>query len=159
MPNHCRSLSWISSALILSCTLASQSWAAPKPEVVAKMRQGFMQTQKYQVSHLGAVSKGNVEFSDETVQRAQNLANLAQIIPDVFSVRSDKDTVDFANALPKAWDDAEGRNKLIKRLQSETARLAQIAEQRDEKALSAQFKRVTKVCKDCHDNYKKPNKK
>ncbi len=150
----------VGAAVAMSCAIASQAWAdGPKPEAIAKLRQGFMQAQKFQVSHIAAVSKGKAEFTDETVQRAQNLANLALIIPDAFAVRSDKDTVEGANALAKAWDDAEGRNKLISRLQKETARLAQIAQERDSEALAAQFKRVGNVCKSCHDDYRKPNKK
>lgn len=150
----------IGAALAMSCTLSVQTWAAdPKPETIVKLRQGFMQTQKFQIAHIAAVSKGKAEFTDETVQRAQNMANLALIIPDAFAVRSDKDTVEGANALPKAWDDAEGRNKIISRLQTETARLAEVAKLRDTKKLAAQFKRVGKVCKSCHDEYKKPNKK
>ena len=150
----------VGAAVAMTCAISSQAWAdGPQPETIVKLRQGFMQAQKFQVAHIAAVSKGKAEFTDETVQRAQNLANLALIIPDAFAVRSDKDTVEGANALPKAWDDAEGRNKLISRLQTETARLAEIAKERDTKKLAAQFKRVGKVCKSCHDDYKKPNKK
>ncbi|MEH6470228.1 MAG: cytochrome c [Halopseudomonas sp.] len=160
MHNISRSPLVIGTAVMLACAVSTQSWAEGlKPDTAARMRQGFMQTQKFQVAHIAAVSKGKVEFTDETVQRAQNLANLAQIIPDMFAVRSDTEMVEGANALPKAWDDAKGRNKIISRLQQETARLAEVAQQRDVKALGAQFKRVGKVCKSCHDDYKKPKAK
>ena len=160
MLNTVRSSLSLATALVLSCALSTQSWAnGLQPDDATRMRQGFMQTQKFQVAHIAAVAKGEATFTDETVQRAQNLAHLSQIIPDMFAVRSDMDMVEGSNALPKAWDDEQGRNKLISRLQTETTRLAEIAQQRDSAALAAQFKRVGNVCKSCHDDYKKPQEK
>ncbi|WP_207062166.1 cytochrome c [Motiliproteus sp. SC1-56] len=124
-----------------------------------KLRQGFMQTQKRQLVKLTAVAKGEAEFNDAAVQRAANMRNLALIIPDVFEVPSGLDQFEGTRALPKIWQQPDEVKKRIRRLRAETARLVEVALEKDPEALAQQLKRVGGACKNCHDNFRKPLKK
>lgn len=130
-----------------------------KPEDAVKMRQGFMQSQSYQLNWLKEVGKGAAPFDDLALERVSRLQQLSRILPDMFVTPSGPERVAATNALPKVWEDPATLAKRIERLQLQVDRLAVVAGQRDAKALDAQVKQVVDACKGCHNDFRKADKK
>lgn len=125
--------------------------AESKPEDVLKFRQGIMQAIKVNFGPIGAVVKGEAPYSEDTANRAANLAALAKIAPQTYA----KGTETIPNSKTKgdAWTKPEFAAR-FEAFQIETAKLAQVAKANDAEALKAQFGAVAKTCKGCHDNFK-----
>ena len=77
--------------------------------------------------------------------------NLAQMPWDGFheSTKGEK-----SRALPAAWEQKAKFDELAQRLQSETAKLGQLARAKDEAGVKQQYAAVGKVCGACHESFR-----
>ena len=96
----------------------------------------------------GKVSPYN---ADVVSRNATYLENLAQMPWDGFH-ESTKD--EKSRALPEIWSQKAKFDELAQRLQSETAKLGQIARAKDEAGVKQQYAAVGKVCGACHEDFR-----
>lgn len=137
---------------VLGLTMSMTALAA-KPEDAIKYRRGVMAAQGWNMGNLAAMVKGEKPFDKaEFAQRAANLAALSKMAPEGFAVPG-SDQGD-TKAKPEAFTDGKFKGGLDK-LSAETAKLAQVAAGGDLAAIKPQFGEVAKLCKGCHDNYRK----
>lgn len=125
----------------------------PKPEDAIKYRRGVMAAQGWNFKDMGAVVKGEAPYNKEAfAQRAANLAALSKMGLEGFTIAgSDKGET---KAKPEAFAEMDKFKGGMNKLETETAKLAQVAAGGDLGAIKAQFGEVGKLCKGCHDNFR-----
>ena len=123
-----------------------------KPEDAIKYRQSVMTVIGWQFKPLGAMVKGDRPFDkDVFVKNAAYLEVLSKMPMEGFIAGSDKGET---KAKPEIWTEMDKFKGGMEKLQTETAKLAQVAKTGDMNAIKAQFGETSKTCKACHDNFK-----
>jgi cytochrome c556 len=132
--------------------VAVQAVAQVKPEILVKQRQAAMTLFAKYIGPLGAMVKGTAPYNAAVVQRnAGYLEVLAQMPWDGFheSTKGEKSA-----ALPAVWEKAAEFKQAQERLQSEVAKLVQVAKGGDEASVKNQIAAVARTCGGCHDNFR-----
>jgi cytochrome c556 len=133
--------------------LAGIAAAQVKPDVLVKQRQSAMTLIGKYWGPIAGMASGKVSpYNADVVSRnATYLENLAQMPWDGFheSTRGEK-----SRALAAVWSDRAKFDELAQRLQSETAKLGQVARAKDEAGVKQQFAAVGKVCGACHESFR-----
>ena len=126
---------------------------AAKPEDAIKYRRGVMAAQGWNTGAMGAMVKGEKPYDKaEFAQRAANLAALSKMALEGFLVEgTDKGDT---KTKPEAFAEMDKFKGGVEKLNTESAKLAQVAAAGDLGVIKAQFGEVAKVCKACHDNYR-----
>lgn len=127
--------------------------AQQKPDVLVKQRQSAMTLIGKYWGPIAGMASGKVSpYNADVVSRnATYLENLAQMPWDGFheSTKGEK-----SRALPAAWEQKAKFDELAQRLQSETAKLGQVARAKDEAGVKQQYAAVGKVCGACHESFR-----
>ena len=128
--------------------------AQMKPDVLVKQRQSAMTLIGKYWGPIAGMASGKVSpYNADVVSRnATYLENLAQMPWDGFheSTKDEKNN----RALPAVWSQKAKFDELAQRLQSETAKLGQIARAKDEAGVKQQYAAVGKVCGACHEDFR-----
>jgi cytochrome c556 len=143
----------VAAAVVVSLgAVGGAALAQVKPETLVKQRQSAMTLIGKYFGPLGGMAQGKVPFDAKIVQRnADYLGALAQMPWDGFdpSTKNEK-----SRALPAIWEQPDKVKDAAQRLQSEVAKLQQVAKTGDESAIKAQIGAVGKACANCHDNFR-----
>jgi cytochrome c556 len=127
--------------------------AQVKPDVLVKQRQSAMTLIGKYWGPIAGMASGKVSpYNADVVSRnATYLENLAQMPWDGFheSTKGEK-----SRALPAAWEQKAKFDELAQRLQSETAKLGELARKKDEAGVKQQYAAVGKVCGACHESFR-----
>ena len=126
--------------------------AQQKPDVLVKQRQAVMTLQGKYFGPIAGMASGKVPYNADAVSRnATYLENLSQMAWDGFheSTKGEK-----SRALPEVYSQKAKFDDYAQRLQSETAKLGQIARAKDEAGVKQQFPAVLKTCNGCHDDFR-----
>ena len=137
-------------ALALATPLSALAQA--KPEVLVKQRQAAMTLIGKYFGPIGAMVNGKIPYNADVVARnATYVENLAQMPWDGFhdSTKDEK-----SRALPEIYSQKAKFDELSQRLQSETAKLGQLARAKDEAGVKQQYAAVGKVCGACHEGFR-----
>jgi cytochrome c556 len=131
---------------------AGAALAQVKPEILVKQRQSAMTLQGKYFGPLAGMAQGKAPYNAELVQRnAAYLEVLTKMPWDGF----DPSTKDVkSNALPEVFTNQAKFKEAAERLQSETAKLAQVSKSGDEGAVKAQIGAVGKACGGCHESFR-----
>jgi len=134
--------------------LAGVAAAQVKPDVLVKQRQAVMTLQGKYFGPIAGMASGKVSpYNADVVSRsATYLENLSQMAWDGFheSTKGAKNT----NALPEIWSQKAKFDELSQRLQTETAKLGEVARAKDEAGVKRQYAAVGKVCGACHESFR-----
>ena len=138
---------------LLLSTMATTAFAQAKPDVLVKQRQSAMTLIGKYWGPIAGMASGKVSpyNADVVARNATYLENLAQMPWDGFheSTKGEK-----SRALPATWEQKAKFDELAQRLQSETAKLGQVARAKDEAGVKQQYAAVGKVCGACHENFR-----
>ena len=133
--------------------LAGIAAAQVKPDVLVKQRQSAMTLIGKYWGPIAGMASGKVSpYNADVVSRnATYLENLAQMPWDGFhdSTKGEK-----TRALPAIWEQKAKFDELGQRLQTETAKLGEIARKKDEAGVKQQYAAVGKVCGPCHESFR-----
>jgi cytochrome c556 len=133
--------------------LAGIAAAQMKPDVLVKQRQAGMTLIGKYWGPIAGMASGKVSpYNADVVSRnATYLENLAQMPWDGFheSTKGEK-----SRALPVVWEQKAKFEELAQRLQTETAKLGEIARKKDEAGVKQQYAAVGKVCGACHEGFR-----
>ena len=101
--------------------------------------------------------KGQVPFGAEHVAaEAEAIHALSKVVPSLFPAGSGPDAGD-TNALPAIWEHMDQVKTLAGKLESESAKLAEVAKAGDMKAIGEQMGVLGKeACGACHHDFRKP---
>src|SRR5919109_1394532 len=118
--------------------LAGTAAAQPKPDVLVKQRQSAMTLIGKYWGPIAGMASGKVSpYNADVISRnATYLENLAQMLWDGFheSTKGEK-----SRALPEIWTQKAKFDELSQRLQSETAKLGELARAKDEAGVKQQY--------------------
>jgi len=135
-------------------SLAGFAAAQVKPEIMVKQRQSAMTLIGKYWGPIAGMASGKVSpYNADVVSRnATYLENLAQMPWDGFhdSTKDEKNT----KALPEIWSQKAKFDELAQRLQTETAKLGEVARKKDEAGVKQQYAAVGKVCGACHESFR-----
>lgn len=135
-------------------SLAGFAAAQAKPEVLVKQRQGAMTLIGKYWGPIAGMASGKVSpYNADVISRnATYLENLAQMPWDGFheSTKDEKNT----KALPAIWSQKAKFDELAQRLQTETAKLGELARKKDEAGVKQQYAAVGKTCGACHEGFR-----
>jgi len=133
--------------------VAGVALAQVKPDVLVKQRQAVMTLQGKYWGPIAGMASGKVSpYNADVVSRnATYLENLAQMPWDGFheSTKGEK-----SRTLPAVWEQKAKFDELAQRLQTETAKLGEIARKKDEAGVKQQYAAVAKVCGACHESFR-----
>lgn len=141
-------------AIFLGATVlgAASAQAQMKPEDQLKMRQGLMQAVKHQAGPLLGFAQGKAELPADAAARAENLAALAKIAPLAWGKGTE--SLAGANTKPDAFTEPKFMEGW-KAIAAEAAKLADLTKAGSPDAIKAQAGAVGKLCKGCHDDFRK----
>ena len=135
-------------------SIAGAALAQVKPDVLVKQRQSAMTLiGKYWGPIAGMASGKVTPYNADVISRnATYLENLAQMPWDGFheNTKGQPNT----KALPEVWSQKAKFDELATRLQTETAKLGEVARAKDEAGVKQQFAAVGKVCGACHEGFR-----
>ena len=138
--------------LLVSVLSSNANADGVKPEDAIKYRKSVMGVMSWQFQPLGAMVKGERPFDkDVFVKNAAYLEVLGKMPLEGFVAGSDKGET---KAKPEIWTEMDKFKGGMDKLQTETAKLAQVAKTGDMNLIKAQFGETAKSCKACHDNFK-----
>ncbi len=133
--------------------LAGIAAAQVKPDILVKQRQSAMTLIGKYWGPIAGMASGKVSpyNADVVARNATYLENLAQMPWDGFhdSTKDEK-----SRALPEVYSQKAKFDELSQRLQSETAKLGQLARAKDEAGVKQQYAAVGQVCGACHEGFR-----
>jgi len=144
---HLIAISLLTTSLVAGVALAA---AGPKPEDYLESRHGLLQTVRIQYGPLSAYAKGEGDLPADALQRAENIAALANILPVAWGNQD----VPKSSTKPDAFAHKEKFLEGFKVLNKEAVKLADAIRAKDAETIKAQIGTVGKVCKGCHDDFK-----
>lgn len=117
-------------------------------------RQDAMKAQGGAMRTLTPIVRGEQPWNQQAaVQAATTLNNTAKAIPTVFPQGSGPEA-GKTDALPAIWQNWADFQAKAKALETESAKLLQLAQAGDEAGFKAQFPAVGRTCGGCHEGYR-----
>jgi cytochrome c556 len=117
-------------------------------------RQDAMKAQGGAMRVLTPIVRGEQPWNQQAaVQAATTINNTAKVIPSVFPQGSGPDA-GKTDALPVIWQNWSDFEARAKTLETESAKLLQLAQAGDEAGFKAQFPAVGRSCGGCHETYR-----
>jgi cytochrome c556 len=146
--------SLVAAALALAVgSLAGAALAQQKPDVLVKQRQSAMTLIAKYWGPIAGMASGKVSpYNADVVSRnATYLENLAQMPWDGFHENTKGEK---SRALPEVWSQRAKFDELAQRLQTETAKLGELARAKNEAGVKQQYAAVGKTCGACHESFR-----
>lgn len=141
---------------MIPMTLAiCSTWAQADDAVerAVEYRQGIMNVYAYNVTAMGDMVKGEIDFDAAAfVRHAKDLAAAAQL--DVLAGFPEDSINDESDANDTVWLDWDKFQAKHRALQEQSAKLAELTAGGEESAMKEQFGKTAKTCKGCHDDFK-----
>jgi cytochrome c556 len=156
MKKHCKTfvLSALSGVL-LAASVGAFAQQAPKPETLIKWRQSAYSVLGWNSSRIKASVEGQYN-KDEVIKAANTIAALANAgIGSLFAPGTEqgKGWHDTATK-PELFKDGKRVGELAGDFTREANELAKVAATGDAAAVKAQYGKLSKTCKACHDDFK-----
>ena len=146
---------WITAAALAAGTLlAAPAFAQfSKPEDAVKYRKAAMTLRGAHLGLIASVVRGDRPFNAAEVQaNAAFLDTLSQLPVNAFGSGTDKGDT---RAKPEIWQNQAKFKSYADDLQTATAALASASKSGSLDSVKAAFGGVGKVCKGCHDDFRK----
>ena len=103
------------------------------------------------------IKRGRIDWDNTVIPNAQTIKDRSGYLLNWFPKGSGPETGKKTYALPVIWQKNDDFQKLGKAMQTEAAKLNEVALKKDEAALKAQVLATGKACKACHDTYRSPD--
>lgn len=131
-----------------------QALAVDEPENVIKYRQSVMKSLGNHAAAIVGVVKGEVSFTSHIAAHARSINEMSKLIPGIFPEGTGRDAYPDTRALPAIWNDRAKFEAAAKAVQAESARLAEVAQGGDLRAIVAQVRNLGKACGSCHKPFR-----
>jgi len=137
-------------ALALSMGLIAL--AQTKPEDLIKYRRSAMFLVGANFGPLAAMAQGKRPYDkDAAIKHAGIVAYVSKLPVEGFAPGTDTGDT---KAKPEIWQDLDDFKAKMDKMNQETAKLSQVAQNGDFETLKAQVGETGKACKACHDKYR-----
>jgi cytochrome c556 len=143
----------VKGCLVVAALLcAGGALAQQKPEDAIKYRQSALFLLGQHFGPIAAMAQAKIPFDKDAAARNAALAETFSKLPwDRFGPGTDQGNT---KAKPEVWTKQADFKAKADKMQSEVAKLAQVAKSGDFDALKAQVGETGKSCKACHDEYR-----
>lgn len=102
----------------------------------------------------GDTLKGKVAYDGAKLAKAMTaISEVPDQYVKLFPKGSEEGAVKDSKALPKIWEDFDDFKAKAEKLKEESTKAAEAAAQGKD-AFAPAFKKMTEVCKDCHETYR-----
>ena len=142
-------------ALIALAATVTASAAQQSPaERAIHYRHSVYHVIEWNVALMGQAIDGKIPYDkDAFATQAARVAVLAPMLPEGFPAGSY--VAGKTDAKPEIWQNRAEFDELLKKLAVKSAALADIAKGGELAAAKPAFSELTKVCKSCHDKFKR----
>jgi len=107
----------------------------------------------------GDMVKGTIAFdADKAAKAMTDISEVPDKYVTMFPEGTEFGAIPDSEASPKIWEDFDGFKSLAQKLK-ETSEAAAVAAATGKSEFADAFDAMTKVCKDCHEGYRKKKKK
>lgn len=137
---------------ILAFAVVAASLNAGEADIV-KYRQSVMKAMGAHMNAMSAIAKGTVPYRGDLAAHASAVKDLAHSLTALFPANTAPDKAS-TDALPAVWEKPAQFLEAAKHLETEIARMQQLAKTSDAKAIAAQFDATKKACGACHDSFR-----
>jgi cytochrome c556 len=132
--------------------LTAQYAVAQKPEDSIKYRRGVYAVIGWNFGSMAAMTQGKKPYDASVFARqAEIVAFMSKLPLEGFTPGSD---VGETKAKPEIWLEMDDFRAKLEKMQSEVAKLAEVAKGGDLDASKAQLGEAGKACKACHDKFR-----
>ena len=138
-------------ALLLASGVAL---AENDPDSAIQYRKSIMGTVGANMKGSALIIQGKVDFTPNLAGHAHAISEAAKLAPAAFKQNTDGKGSEKTTAKGDVWSDWADFEAGLKKLETESAKLAKIAESGDMSAAGAQLGELGKTCKGCHDDYR-----
>ena len=149
---------WSAGFSVLALTLASAAANAQDMGKVIEYRRNLMKADGAHAADILLIMKGQVPFNAEhIVAHAEAIHAMSMLYTDIVPPGSGPEAGD-TNALPSIWQNMDRWKEYSLRLQTESAKLVEVAKTGDKKAIADQISVMGKEgCGACHKDFRKPS--
>jgi cytochrome c556 len=150
---NCNNTPAIASIVLIACmAMVTTVLAHEGATGIVKERMDSMKVMGDASKAIVDMIRGKTTYSDEAVaEYAATINQHSKYITDHYPPGS---LQDVSEALPVIWERWDEFEKLAQQLESSSAALIETAQNSDQKAVRAQFAKVAKSCKGCHEDYR-----
>jgi len=142
----------LSAALLVGFVGVAQA-EMTREEYAVKFRRSSFTAMTWYFGPMARMVKGEMPYDKALFARnAEYLAFLSKLPKDGFIPGSDGGDT---KAKPEVWSKADKFKEANDRLESETAKLAEVAKGGNFDVVKEQLGKVQKTCKACHEDFKK----
>ena len=142
----------LSAALLVGFVGVAQA-EMTREEYAVKFRRSSFTTMTWYFGPMARMAKGEMPYDKALFARnAEYLAFLSKLPKDGFIPGSDGGDT---KAKPEVWSKADKFKEAYDHMESETAKLAELAKGGNLDVLKEQLGKVQKTCKACHEDFKK----
>jgi cytochrome c556 len=127
--------------------------AQMKPEDAIKYRQSAMFLVGQNFGSLAAMAQGKVPYDKEAAIKHADIVAFVSKLP-LQGFQPGTDTGGNTKAKPEIWENMDDFKAKLEKMQQETAKLPEVAQNGDFNALKTQVGETGKACKACHDKYR-----
>jgi cytochrome c556 len=144
----------LAGAVAVVTTLGTVSQAAEDPAALIEYRQAIMKAIDGHIWAIVMGVKGDVSFTDEVAGHAHAINEMSKTLPRLFPEGSGKEAGE-TRALPVIWERWGEFEAKIKILQTESAKLAEVAKGGDRAAIAQQTMVLgNDGCGSCHKTFR-----
>ncbi len=144
----------LAGVVAVATTLGAVSQAAEDPAALIEYRKAIMSAIDRHIVAIVMVVKGDVSFTDEVAGHAHAINEMSKTLPRLFPKGSGKEAGE-TRALPVIWEKWDEFEATIKTLQTESAKLAEVAKDGDRAAIAKQTMALgNEGCGSCHKTFR-----
>jgi cytochrome c556 len=123
---------------------------------VIEYRRNVMKSLGAHAADIGLILKGQVPYgTDHILAQAEAIHAMSALIPSLVPPGSGPEAGE-SNALPAIWQDMDKFKAIAAKLESESAKLVEVAKAGDKQAIGAQVQVMGKeACGACHQDFRK----
>ncbi len=140
-------------AALAGSLLAMPVIAAAQEDPVITYRQKVMQSIGANIGAVSDVLKHSLPHEQNIQVHAEQINRAAALIPSAFEENVSEGLTD---AKPEIWEEWQEFEEYAADLETESAALAEVAAGGDTADIAAQVKQLGDSCKQCHDEFRKP---
>lgn len=152
MGNPARKGSAVTFAAGVICLGIGAARAQDAAEGIIKYRRNVMKSHAAHFGAIGGIVQGQVPYKAHVAVHAAAINGTSKTIPQIFPEGSGTGET---RAKPEIWQQWSKFEQAAKKLEEESAKLVEVAQNGDMKQLTPQFLAVGKACKGCHKPFRK----
>jgi cytochrome c556 len=140
-------------AILIGLVFTPASLQAQEDDAFVRYRQRVMAANVANMGAINDILKNKLPYQSHITAHAQDIQRMSMLISDAFK----KDiSAGKTDAKPEIWKEWNKFTAAADALGREAAELATVSQSGNMEAISAQAKKLSDTCGDCHKPYRKP---